>query len=106
MQSFGIRHLRENIGSYTAEAEAGTISVITRNGTPLTVNIPFDEILLKLGVHKALAVKLYQKNVLTLSKAAQLAETPIDQFVAILGAAGISVMDYDAEDLQRELDQF
>ncbi len=105
MQSFGIRNLRENIGSYTAEAEAGAISVITRNGTPLTVNIPFDDTLVKLGAHKALAVKLYQENVLTLSKAAQLAETAIDQFVATLGAAGISVIGYDADDLQRELDQ-
>lgn len=106
MQSFGIRHLRENIDSYTAEAEAGAISVITRNGTPLTVNIRFDDILVKLGAHKALVVKLYQEDVLTLGKAAQLAETPIDQFVAILGAAGISVIGYDSEDLQRELDQF
>ena len=106
MQSFGIRNLRENIGSYTAEAEAGAISVITRNGTPLTVNIPFDDTLVKLGAHKALAVKLYQEHVLTLSKAAQLAETPIDQFVAILGTAGISVIGYDAGDLQQELDQF
>ncbi|MCP4232371.1 MAG: prevent-host-death family protein [Aestuariibacter sp.] len=106
MQSFGIRNLRENIGSYTAEAEAGTISVITRNGTPLTVNIPFDDTLLKLGAHKALAVKLYQDDVLTLSKAAQLAKTPIDQFVAILGSAGVSVIGYDVQELEQELNQF
>ena len=73
MLSFGIRDLREQIGSYTAQAEAGAISVITRNGTPLTVNIPFDDILIKLGAHKALAVKLYQEGVLTLNKASRLA---------------------------------
>lgn len=106
MRSFGIRNLRENIGSYAAEAEAGAITVITRNGTPLTVNIPFDDTLIALGAHKALAVKLYQEDVLTLSKAAQLAETPIDKFVSILGAAGVSVIGYDTDELQRELEQF
>lgn len=106
MQSFGIRDLRENIGSYTAQAEAGSISVITRNGTPLTVNIPFDETLVKLGAHKALAVKLYQEQVLSLVKAAKLARMPIDEFIAVLGAAGISVLGYDENDLAKELKDF
>ncbi len=106
MQYFGIRDLRENIGAYAAEAEAGAISVISRNGMPLTVNIPFDETLIKLGAHKALAVKLYQENILTLSKAAKFAATPIDEFIAVLGAAGISVMGYDSDELARELKLF
>ena len=106
MLSFGIRNLREKIGSYAAQAEAGAISIITRNGTPLTVNIPFDETLIKLGVHKALAVKLYQEGVLTLNKAARLAEMPMDKFIAVLGSVGITVFDYDTDDVQKELDKF
>ena len=106
MLSFGIRNLRENIGTYAAQAETGAISVITRNGTPLTVNIPFDETLVKLGAHKALAVKLYQEEVLTLNKAAKLAGMPMDKFIAVLGSVGISVFGYDADDVQRELDRF
>lgn len=106
MLSFGIRDLREKIGSYTAQAEAGAISVITRNGTPLTVNIPFDDTLVKLGAHKALAVKLYQEGVLTLNKAAKLAGMPMDKFIAVLGAAGISVFGYDTDEIRKELDKF
>ena len=106
MLSFGIRNLREKIGSYAAQAEAGAISIITRNGTPLTVNIPFDETLIKLGVHKALAVKLYQEGVLTLNKAARLAGMPMDKFIAVLGSVGITVFDYDTDDVQKELDKF
>lgn len=106
MLSFGIRNLREKIGTYAAQAEAGAISIITRNGTPLTVNIPFDETLLKLGVHKALAVKLYQEGVLTLNKAAKLAEMPMDKFVAVLGSVGTSVSGYNTDDVKRELDEF
>lgn len=106
MLSFGIRNLREKIGTYAAQAEAGAISIITRNGKPLTVNIPFDETLVKLGAHKALAVKLYQEGVLTLNKAAKLAGLPMDKFVAVLGSVGITVFGYDIDDVQRELEKF
>ena len=106
MLSFGIRNLREKIGTYAAQAEAGAISIITRNGKPLTVNIPFDETLVKLGAHKALAVKLYQEGVLTLNKAAKLAGLPMDKFVAVLGSVGITVFGYDTDDVRRELEKF
>ncbi|MCP4492784.1 MAG: UPF0175 family protein [Gammaproteobacteria bacterium] len=43
---------------------------------------------------------------LTLSKAAQLAQTPVDQFVSILGSAGVSVIGYDVQELEQELNQF
>ena len=94
------------LDEFAAEFEAGSVSVITRNGTPLTVNIPFDDTLVKLGAHKALAVELYQEDVLTLNKAAKLAGMPMDEFIAVLGAAGISVFGYDTGELQRELDKF
>lgn len=106
MLSFGIRNLREKIGTYAAQAEAGAISIITRNGKPLTVNIPFDETLVKLGAHKTLAVKLYQEDALTLNKAAKLAGMPMDKFVAVLGSVGITVFGYDTDDVQRELEKF
>lgn len=53
---------------------------------------------------EALAVKLYQENILTLSKASKLASMPTDEFIAVLGAAGVSVMGYDGDDLLRELE--
>jgi hypothetical protein len=104
MHVFGIRELREKIGAYAAEAEAGKLSVIARNGTPLTLNIPFDETLMKLGAHKALAVKLFQDHTLTLVKAAKLAALPVDDFIALLGALSISAFGYDASELVEELD--
>ena len=104
MQYFGIRDLRERIGDYTHEADSGVISIISRNGKPLTVNIPFDELLIELGAHKALAVKLYNEEVLTLNKAARYAGVKTDEFIKILGSAGCSVLG-DADDLKRELAQ-
>lgn len=54
MQFFGIRDLRKHIGDYAQEAELGSTSVISRNGKPLTVNIPFNETLVELGAHHRL----------------------------------------------------
>lgn len=104
MEFFGIRDLRNNIGRFASEAESGSISVISKNGNPLTVNIPFDEKLIELGAHKSLAVKLYSEEVLTIGKAAKLAGMATDEFVSLLGAAGISVMGYAASDLEEELE--
>ena len=105
MQYFGIRDLRERIGDFANEAEAGAISVISRNGTPLTVNIPFDDMLIDLGAHKSLAIKLYLEEILTLNKAARFAGVKKDAFIAMLGSAGISVLG-DADELNNDLKQF
>lgn len=69
------------------------------------MNIPFDETLVRLGVNKALAIKLYQEGVLTLNKADRLADMPTDGFIAVLGSVGISVFSYDADDIQGELEK-
>jgi len=104
MQYFGIRDLREKIGDYTHEADAGVISVISRNGKPLTVNIPFNEQLIELGVHKALAIKMYEEEILTLNKAARYAGVKTDEFIKMLGCVGLSVLG-DADQLKNELKQ-
>lgn len=105
MQYFGVRDLRENIGEYAQNAESGVMSVISRNGKPLTVNIPFDDLLLELGAHKSLAVKLFEEGTLSLSKAARYAGLKTDHFIKLLGAAGISVLG-DENDLEKELSHF
>ena len=102
MQYFGVRDLRERIGDFTSGAQSGDISIISRNGKPLTVNVPFDDTLISLGVHKALAIKLYDEGVLTLSKAAIYSGVKIDVFIQLLGVAGISVMG-DSTSLKDEL---
>ena len=105
MQYFGVRDLRENIGEYAQNAESGVISVISRNGKPLTVNFPFDDLLIELGAHKSLAVKLYEEGSLSLKKAARFAGLKSDHFIRVLGATGISVLG-DEKQLANELKQF
>ncbi|MCU7836554.1 MAG: UPF0175 family protein [gamma proteobacterium symbiont of Taylorina sp.] len=105
VQYFGIRDLREKIGDFANSAQSGEISIISRSGRPLTINIPFDDVLIEMGAHKSLAIKLYEEEVLSLSKAARYAGVKTDEFIKLLGVAGISVLG-DVDSLKSELNQF
>lgn len=103
MDMFTIRDLRERTGDLVRDAEAGRISVVTKRGRPLFVTVPFDEALITQGIDLALAGKLYSEEILTLSRAAKLAGLSVEAFIEKLGAMGIDVVDYPAEELDEEL---
>lgn len=103
MDAFTIRDLRERTGDLVRGAKAGKLSVVTRHGRPVFVAVPLDEQLLKEGVHTALAIKLYEEEVLSLGKAARLACMSTEEFIEKLAAAKIPAVRYEAEELQEEL---
>lgn len=75
--------------------------------SPSMVNrLPFDETLLKEGVAVALAVKLFDDEVISLGKAAKLAGVPQSEFIDHLGTLKIPVVCYGKEKLQQELAAF
>ena len=43
-------------------------------------------------LHHALAVKLYQEGVLSLGKAARVADLPVERFLDVLSAAGVDAV--------------
>ncbi len=103
MEAFTIRDLRERTGELVRDAEAGKLSIVTKHGQPVFVAVPFDETLLKEGVGVALAVKLFDDEVISIGKAAQLAGMPQGEFIDHLGALKIPVLRYGKDELQREL---
>lgn len=103
MESFTVRDLRERTGDLIRDAEAGKLSVITKHGQPVFVAVPFDEILLREGVRVALAVKLYDEEVVSLGKAAKLAGVSLIEFINHLGSLQIPVVRYGQADLEAEL---
>jgi prevent-host-death family protein len=103
METFSIRDLRERTGELVREAEAGHLSIVAKHGRPLFVTVPLDEHLLKEGVAVALAIRLFAEKVVSLGKAAKLAQLPIEAFIAQLGAAGVPAVDYPPEELDEEL---
>ena len=101
---FSVRDLRERTGELLRDAEKGRLSLVTKYGRPAFLAVPFDKRLLDLGVQRALAVKLFQEEVVTLSQAAKVAGLPIEDFLDLLKAAGVPAVDYPAEDLNDEME--
>jgi prevent-host-death family protein len=106
MDTFTIRDLRERTGDLVRGAEAGKLSIITKHGQPVFLAVPFDEILLREGVRVALAVKLFDDEVVSLGKAAKLAGMIQSEFIDHLGALKIPVVRYGKEELAQELAAF
>ena len=103
MKTIGVRALRENPGVLSQSAEAGEYVLVTNRSDPISLAIPFDEELLRSGVHINLAVKLYEEGVLTLPRAARIAQLSVEDFLVKLSILGIVVVDQDAGELEADL---
>lgn len=104
MKTFSIRDLREKTGDLLSASESGEISVVTKYGQPIFLAMPFDESLLKLGIRKALAVRLFEDQTLSLGGAAKIAGLSHEEFMQLLGDMAIPVIRYSAEELDHELE--
>jgi prevent-host-death family protein len=103
MDVFTIRDLRIRTGDLVRGAERGQLSVVTKHGRPLFVAVPFDDAVLEHGTAVSLAARLYAAGVLTLARAAKLAELTMEDFVVKLGLLGIPIADYPPEQLDQEV---
>jgi predicted HTH domain antitoxin len=86
------------------DAEQGRLSLITNDGKPAILAVPFDERLLDLGIHRTMALHLFESGQTTLSQSAKVAGLPIVDFLDLLGLAGIPAVDYPPEELEQELE--
>ncbi|MFL6203399.1 MAG: UPF0175 family protein [Thermoanaerobaculia bacterium] len=100
---FTMRDLRQRSGDLLRNAAAGRLTLITKDGRPALLAVPFDERLLSRGLHGALALSLFEGGQLTLSQAAKVAGLALDAFLDLLGETGIAAVDYPPEDLAQDL---
>jgi len=103
MKTIGVRALRENPGVLSQSAEAGEYVLVTNRSDPVSLAIPFDEDLLRSGVHVNVAAKLYEEGVLTLPKAARIAQLSVEDFLGKLAILGVVVVEQDADELEADL---
>ncbi len=101
---FSVRDLRTRSGDLLKDAELGQMSLITKHGRPAILALPFDRRLLDQGVHRALALSLFEGRQLTLAQAAKIAGLSLDGFIDLLGSLGLAAVDYPADELAGELD--
>lgn len=103
MDTFTVRDLRERTGALVRDAEGGKLSLVTKHGRPVFVAVPFDEALLREGVNVALAIKLFDEDVLSLREAAKVARMTLGEFTIVCSAQGVAVVRYAPEELEQEL---
>lgn len=100
---FSMRDLRQRSGKLIKEAEDGHLALITKHGRPAILAVPFDDRLLELGVHRTLALHLFEQRHLTLVQAARLAGMTAEEFMSLLGEARVPAVDYPPEELEDEI---
>ncbi len=103
MDVFSARDLRLHSGALLRDTENGQISLITKHGKPTILAIPFDKQLLQMGINQDLAIHLFEKRLISLSKAAKIASLSIEEFMEILSEIGIECVDYPPDELDKEM---
>lgn len=106
METFNIRDLRNRTGELVRAAEHGRLSLVTKHGHPVFVAVPFDEALVKSGVLVALAVALVAEQKTGLAQAARIAGVTPAEMMDILAERKVSLVDYSADELANEIEQF
>jgi prevent-host-death family protein len=100
---FTARDLRNRSGELLKDAEAGQVSLITKHGKPAILAVPFDKWLVNHGVHRSMALHLFESHQLTLAQSAKVADLSLESFIELLGEAGIAAVDYPPEELDDEM---
>ena len=103
MQMFTARDLRTRSSELVRGAELGKLSIITKRGRPTALALPFDQRLVELGLGKDLAVGLFERRLVTMSKAAKIAALTLDAFMDLLAQTSVTAVDYPAGDLRKEM---
>ena len=106
MQAFSVDDLHMHPDALAASAQAGQLALVTNQGRPLFVSVPFDETMLREGIHVALAVNLFRSGEFSSGKAAELARMSKIAFIEFVSRLGVPVVDYPADEIKVEMAGF
>jgi predicted HTH domain antitoxin len=106
MDTLTVEEVSEQPTRIVHEVEKGELALVTRDGHPFYVAVPIDQKLIELGLPLVLAIRLYEKEIVSLGKAARIADVSVSEFIDRLGARGIPVARYSPVELKEELAQF
>ena len=100
-----VRELRTRTGDLMRDAEEGKLSIITKHGRPaiLAGTVRRSPAVVRCAL-RALAIRLFAAEQLTLAQAARMAEIPVELFLETLSQAAVPAVRYDPEELVEEVE--
>jgi predicted HTH domain antitoxin len=101
---YSARDLRLRAGELFRDAESGRLAILTKHGKPVVMAVPFDDRLVTYGVHRALALSLFEAGLTTLAQAARIAGLSLEELIGLLGELGINAVDYPTQELDEEFE--
>ena len=101
--TFSACDIRQRSAELLRNAEKGRLAIVTKHGRPTVLAVPFDGRLLDVGVHRALAVRLFEREHLTLAQAAKVADLDVEDFIDLLEQCGAAAVSYPPSELDDEL---
>jgi predicted HTH domain antitoxin len=106
MRTISVEELTRHRARLIEEIESGEVAVVTKDGRPLFLAVPYDERLAKEDVHVVVAVHHYDKELVSVGRAARIARLPLSEFIDRLATLKIPVVRYSSDELSREIAEF
>lgn len=106
MGSISVEQLIKSPARLIEGVESGQLEIVTKDGRPLFLAVPYDDRLANEDVHVAVAIHLFVTETVSLGSAARIAGYSARDFIDRLGTLTIPIIRYSPEELERELATF
>lgn len=103
MDTLTVEELKHAPGRLVDDAARGEVALVVDQGQPAFFALPVDETLLTRGAKVALAMRLFDQEILGLEGAAKLAGISQSEMIDCLGVARIPVARYGEGELEAEI---
>ncbi|MEI6413268.1 MAG: UPF0175 family protein [Pseudomonadota bacterium] len=104
MQTCTLHDLGNHGPRILKSAEIGELTVVTEQGQPVFVAVPFDDLVLNRGIRFALAVRLFEEEALSTGQAAEFAGVSLAEFMETCSSLDVPVVRYSPEELDKEME--
>lgn len=103
MKAYNIAQLKNNPSSAIDDAQKEPVLVIKR-AHPQAIIVSFENISHFEDLKKSIALKLYQDDVISLGKAANMAELSYNDFLSLLDAYGIPILKQSCNEVKEDFE--
>jgi predicted HTH domain antitoxin len=103
MKTFKTTDLPQQVDDLLRDAANGEMSLVTKDGEPAFMAVPFSKDMLSDELGVSLAVKLFDEDVITTREGARMADMTLAEFMRACGKRGVPVVRYSPSELETEL---